>query len=65
MRKELAQLEKSIVRLDGQKKTLNDQLMQSTEAIEALRLHEELTKVSYELESAEARWAELQERLGE
>ena len=64
-RKELSQLEKSIVRLDAQKKTLNEQLMQSTEAIEALKLHEELTKVSMELEAAEFRWAELQELLGD
>jgi ATP-binding cassette subfamily F protein 3 len=63
-RKELSQLEKSIVRLDAQKKTLNEQLMQSTEAIEALKLHEELTKVTMELEAAEYRWAELQERFG-
>lgn len=63
-RKELSQLEKSIVRLDAQKKTLNEQLMQSTEAIEALKLHEELTKVTMELEAAEFRWAELQERFG-
>ncbi|MEQ1830901.1 MAG: ABC-F family ATP-binding cassette domain-containing protein, partial [Pirellula sp.] len=63
IKKEVSQLEKTISRLDAQRKTLNDQLMQSTEAIEALKLHEELTKVSTELESAEMRWSELQEQL--
>ncbi len=63
LRKEISQLEKNILRLDTQRKALNDQLMQSTEAIEAMKLHDELTKVSTELESAEMRWAELQEQL--
>jgi hypothetical protein len=30
-----------------------------------MKLHEELTRVSQELETAETRWAELQEQLGE
>jgi ATP-binding cassette subfamily F protein 3 len=63
IKKEINQLEKSIARLDAQRKSLNEQLMQSTEAIEALKLHEELTKVSTELEAAEMRWSELQEQL--
>lgn len=63
IKKEIGQLEKTIARLDLQRKTLNEQLMQSTDAIEALKLHEELTKVSTELESAEMRWSELQEQL--
>ena len=63
IKKEVNQLEKLIARLDAQKKMLNDQLMQSTEAIEAMKLHEELTQVTTELESAEMRWSELQEQL--
>lgn len=63
LRKEVSQLEKTIAKLESQKKDLNERLMQSTEAIEALKLHEELTRVSFDLESAESRWAELQERL--
>lgn len=63
LRKEISQLEKTISKLDGQKKTLNEKLMNSTDAIEALKLHEELTQVSTELESAEMRWAELQEQI--
>jgi ATP-binding cassette subfamily F protein 3 len=63
IKKEVSQLEKAIARLDTQRKSLNEQLMQSTDAIEALKLHEELTTVSTELESAEMRWSELQEQL--
>lgn len=63
IKRELGQLEKTIAKLDSQKKLLNDQLMQSTEAIAAMKLHEELTKVSTELETAEMRWAELQEQM--
>ena len=63
VKREVGQLEKTIAKLDAQKKLLNDQLMQSTEAIAAMKLHEELTKVTTELETAEMRWAELQEQL--
>ena len=64
IRREVGNLEKTIAKLDAQKKQLNEQLMQSTEAIAAMKLHEELTKVSTDLETAEMRWAELQEQLG-
>jgi ATP-binding cassette subfamily F protein 3 len=63
IKKEVNQLEKLIARLDAQKKALNEQLMHSTEAIAAMKLHEELTQVTTELESAEMRWSELQEQL--
>ena len=63
VKREVGQLEKTIAKLDAQKKLLNDQLMQSTEAIAAMKLHEELTKVSTELETAEMRWSELQEQM--
>ena len=63
VKREVGQLEKTIAKLDAQKKLLNDELMQSTEAIAAMKLHEELTQVTTELETAEMRWAELQEQL--
>lgn len=63
IRKEIANLEKSILKLDGQRKTLHEQLMKATDPMEAMRLHEELEKVSTELETAEMRWAELQEQV--
>jgi ATP-binding cassette subfamily F protein 3 len=63
VKREVGQLEKTIAKLDAQKKSLNDELMKSTEAIAAMKLHEELTKVTTELETAEMRWAELQEQM--
>jgi ATP-binding cassette subfamily F protein 3 len=61
MRKEITQLEKTIARLDDQKRTVNEKLMQTTDPMEAMKLHDEVVKVSTELEAAEMRWAELQE----
>ena len=63
VKREVGQLEKTIAKMDAQKKSLNDELMKSTEAIAAMKLHEELTKVTTELETAEMRWAELQEQM--
>ena len=63
VKREVGQLEKTIAKLDSQKKLLTEQLMQSTEAIAAMKLHEELTKVTTDLETAEMRWAELQEQM--
>ena len=63
VKREVGQLEKTIAKLDAQKKTLNEQLMLSTEAIAAMKIHEELTQVTTELETAEMRWAELQEQM--
>ena len=57
--KEIKNLEKKIARLDDQKKAINQKLLSETNPDEAVRLHEELTKISDELESAEERWLEL------
>jgi ATP-binding cassette subfamily F protein 3 len=65
LRKQIANLEKSISRLDQQKKEIHKQMMSEIDPQAALKLHEEMTKVSEELESAETRWAELQEQLEE
>jgi ATP-binding cassette subfamily F protein 3 len=61
--KQIGNLEKTIAKLDQQKKELNQQLMETSDPQAALKLHEELTKVSDELDAAETRWAELQEQL--
>jgi ATP-binding cassette subfamily F protein 3 len=61
LRKELANIEKSIARLDEQKKQLNAALLETTDADAAVRIHRELTAVVGELEAAEHRWCELQE----
>jgi ATP-binding cassette subfamily F protein 3 len=65
VRKQVGNLEKNIAKLDQQRKEINQQLMESSDPQAALKLHEELTKVSAELDAAETRWAELQEQLEE
>jgi ATP-binding cassette subfamily F protein 3 len=63
LRKELNNLERTIARLDEQKREVNARLQTSTDPDEALRLHNELTDVTGQLDSAEHRWCELQEEL--
>jgi ATP-binding cassette subfamily F protein 3 len=65
LRKEMSTVEKTIARLDEQKKLLNAQLMSSSDAKEALRLHNELEELSKQLSEAEDRWCVVQEELGE
>lgn len=65
VRKEISTLEKTIARLDGQKRQSNALLLQATNPKEALRLHNEVTTVTAELDAAEDRWCQLQEELGE
>ena len=64
IRKEISNIERNIARLDQQKKSLHDELLESTDPEEALRLHNEVTACSEELSRAEERWLELQEQLG-
>ncbi|MBP89638.1 MAG: ABC transporter ATP-binding protein [Planctomycetaceae bacterium] len=61
IRKEIANIERKIAQLDDQKRELNSQLLQTTDPDEALRLHNELTEVTKELEQAEERWCKLTE----
>ena len=63
VRKELKTLEKTVAQLDEQKRALNAEMMKSTDAAEALRLHNEITAVTEQLTEAEERWCELQEEL--
>ena len=65
VRKETNNVERKIARLDEQKRALNEQLLDTTDAAEAVRLHDEITVISGELTTAEQRWCELQEELGE
>ena len=64
-RKNLRNLEKTISRLDEQKKALSAQLMQTSDATLAMNLHTQLQAVTQELTEAEERWCALQEELGE
>jgi ATP-binding cassette, subfamily F, member 3 len=60
-RKEMATLEKTISRLEGEKRSTNEQLLAATDPAQALRLHQELASLSAELETAEQRWFRLQD----
>jgi ATP-binding cassette subfamily F protein 3 len=63
VRKELKTLEKTIAQLDEQKRTLNAQLLKSTDSTEAMRLHNEVSALAAPLAEAEERWCSLQEEL--
>ena len=64
-RKEIGNLERTIARLDEQKRELNGRLQVSTDPAEALMLHNEWTKIVAQLEAAERRWCVLQEEMEE
>ncbi len=59
VQKQIKNLERKIAQLDARKRELNDQLMQSTDADEALKLHNEMTSVGEELAQAEEQWCAL------
>ena len=65
IRKELATIEKTIARLDDQKKATNSKLLETFDAAESLRLHNEVTSLTSQLEEAEERWCQLQAELEE
>jgi ATP-binding cassette subfamily F protein 3 len=60
IRKEMNNLERTIARLDGEKKEANAKLMAATDPAEALRLHNEFESLTAELTAAEEKWCELQ-----
>jgi len=57
--KEIKNLERKIAELDDEKKSLNQQLLETTDSGEALKLHNQFTEVSDKLNEAEERWLEL------
>jgi ATP-binding cassette, subfamily F, member 3 len=65
MRKALATTEKSIARLDEEKRSVSSQLLSTTDAAEALKLHHALAELARQLAEAEDRWCKQQEELGE
>jgi ATP-binding cassette subfamily F protein 3 len=65
VRKEISTIEKTIARLDDQKKKSSALLMQTSDAKESLKLHHEVESLTVELATAEDRWCQLQEELGE
>jgi len=65
IRKEMGNVEKTIARLDDQKKAASAELLTTTDAKEALRLHNEVEDLTKQLTEAEERWCALQEEIGE
>ena len=65
IRKEVSTIEKTIARLDDQKKTANKEMLNAKNAAEALKWHNELESVTKQLAEVEERWVQLQEELGE
>ncbi len=65
LRKQLYNVEKTIAKLDEQKKLASTQLMAATDPKDALRLHHELSELAKQLGVAEERWCSLFEELGE
>jgi ATP-binding cassette subfamily F protein 3 len=63
LRKEIVNLERSIAQLDTQKREANRQLLQTTDAAEALRLHNEVASLTAQIAAAEDRWGQLQEEV--
>jgi ATP-binding cassette subfamily F protein 3 len=63
VRKEIANLERSIAQLDSQKREANRQLLETTDAAEALRLHNEVESLTAQIATAEDRWGQLQEEV--
>jgi ATP-binding cassette subfamily F protein 3 len=59
LRKELKNIERTIKTLDARRSELHAQLMQTTDAAQALSLHNEMKAVEMELGEAEERWLEL------
>ena len=60
LRKQLTTLERTIERLDVRKRELNAELLKTTDAAQAMKLHKELTAIAAELVPVEHRWCELQ-----
>jgi len=63
IRKELSKNEKLVARLDKEKNESNAKLLNETDPDEAMRLHNDVTRLTKELTTAEERWCELQEEL--
>ena len=61
----MANLERTIARLNEQKRLFNSQLMVATDPTEALRLHNDMSSLTTQLAKTEDRWCQLQEEISE
>jgi len=64
IRKEIASLERSIAKLDAEKRECHAAMLAATDPAEALRLHTHLSTLADKLAAAEERWLGLQEEIG-
>ena len=64
LRRELSTLERSIAKLDAEKRAANEAMLTTTDPAEALRHHTAMTAAAEKLAAAEERWLELQEQAG-
>lgn len=64
-RKQLRNLEKTIARLDEQRKALNAEMLNTTDAKKTLDLHNQIKAIQVELSDAEEKWCTLSEELGD
>lgn len=65
IRKEMANVERTIARLDERKREINEKFLQAVDPAESLRLHNEMTALTQQLADAEERWCRLQEEVDE
>ncbi|HEV7279111.1 MAG TPA: ABC-F family ATP-binding cassette domain-containing protein [Pirellulaceae bacterium] len=65
IRKEMSNVERTIARLDGEKKKLEAQYLSTRDAAEATKLHAETASLAAQLTEAEERWLVLQQELGD
>jgi ATP-binding cassette subfamily F protein 3 len=63
LRREIGNLERSIARLDADKKRVQEKLLATSDVAAAIALHEELTAGTAKLAAAEESWLALQEQL--
>ena len=56
-------VQKTIALLDERKRTLSAHFLEASDARESLRLHDELSAVTGELNEAEEKWLRLQQEL--
>jgi len=64
LRRELGAIEKTIARLDAEKKRNEAALLMTTDPAEAVTLHEAMTRAAGDLAEAEERWLAIHEELG-
>jgi ATP-binding cassette subfamily F protein 3 len=64
VRREIGTLERTIAKLDAEKRAAHEALLTATDPAEALRLHTAMTAAAEKLSAAEERWLALQEEVG-